>query len=178
MCGGRSISCGGLSVITRSSMKWLGVSVSDQSQSLIGQNPSILYYCTIPVCWSVPSGIQAYIYNPCVCVCECVNLHGWVCFGCWNEIRKPGWSVWWTGLISFILKALSYKDLPVTPAQCSACDRDNHLFTRHTHSHTRGVPNGSISRQGCLGPQGTAGDLEREQRHSGHTKTVSHYNTC
>lgn len=65
---------------------------------------------------------------------------------------RPDINFWWTTLMPFRLKPRSYKRRSTTRAT------KQHLLTRHgaTFAHlynTRGVPNGSISRQGVWGPQ-------------------------
>lgn len=59
-------------------MKLLGVSVADQSQSLIGQNRSILYYAPFQ-----SAGPNPAAFGPTFPVRVCMNVL--TCFECWNE---------------------------------------------------------------------------------------------
>ncbi len=160
-------------------MKLLGVSVTDQSQSLIGQNRSILYYRTIPVCWSIPGGVQAYIP-----VRVCMNVL--TCFECWNEKEEARMECVMDRPNVFHTEGPELQRSPVTPAQCSACDRDT-ICSPDTHTHTltltrRGCQTDRLADGGVWGHRGPPGIwkesrdtrvTQRRCRITAHAKSVS-----
>lgn len=85
----------------------------------------------------------------------------------WLNWRKPGINFWWTALMPFRPEPRSYKAFFITRAlRGRRNDKAAHLLTRHAavYAHiynTRGVPNGSISRQGVWGPQQGPGETPR-----------------